>query len=297
MDNVKTGELIKARRKELGMTQRELAERLHITDRAVSKWERGLCAPDIALLEPLGSALGVSVLDLIEGERRERTEQSGRLEEGTKTVLAYSRREVAHKLSAARRRYWAVLAVLLLTAALACGALLWRSGILFVLDRRPSPDGSMVATIYSKELDGRRLGLRDATSMIVDRTQEDGYWLFTYGDREYRGLWWAPDSKKYVIAMERDGEVWMQLHWVEQNSASNLNAYLSMGVEQSELSKRGYIREGARLEIDYQFLQWAQDSTSMLIYYAFEDEAAEPHTGYFWYNCEKGTVSAVLELE
>mgnify|MGYP002564850688 CR=1 FL=1 len=42
MDNIKTGALIRERRKEKGLTQRELAERLHVTDRAVSKWERGV---------------------------------------------------------------------------------------------------------------------------------------------------------------------------------------------------------------------------------------------------------------
>lgn len=42
MDNGKTGALIKKLRKEKGMTQKELADQLHITDRAVSKWERGL---------------------------------------------------------------------------------------------------------------------------------------------------------------------------------------------------------------------------------------------------------------
>ena len=46
------------------MTQKDLAERLHITDRAVSKWERGLCAPDISLLESLAETLGVSILEL-----------------------------------------------------------------------------------------------------------------------------------------------------------------------------------------------------------------------------------------
>ena len=42
LDNIKTGALIRERRKEKGLTQRELAERLHVTDRAVSKWERGV---------------------------------------------------------------------------------------------------------------------------------------------------------------------------------------------------------------------------------------------------------------
>ena len=53
MDAIKTGTLIAQARREKGMTQKELADRLHITDRAVSKWERGLCAPDLSTLEPL----------------------------------------------------------------------------------------------------------------------------------------------------------------------------------------------------------------------------------------------------
>ena len=51
MDNAKTGALIAARRKELNLTQKELAEKLHISDRTVSKWERGAGFPDISLLE------------------------------------------------------------------------------------------------------------------------------------------------------------------------------------------------------------------------------------------------------
>ena len=70
MDNTKTGAFIRELRKEKNMTQKELADLLHITDRAVSKWERGLCAPDISLLEPLALALGTTVTELISGERQ-----------------------------------------------------------------------------------------------------------------------------------------------------------------------------------------------------------------------------------
>lgn len=69
MDNAKTGGLIAARRKELGLTQKELAEHLHISDRTVSKWERGAGFPDVSLLEPLGEALGLSAGELLRGER------------------------------------------------------------------------------------------------------------------------------------------------------------------------------------------------------------------------------------
>lgn len=69
MDREKTGALIAATRKERGLTQKELAERLHISDRAVSKWERGVGFPDVSLLEPLADALGLSVISLLHGER------------------------------------------------------------------------------------------------------------------------------------------------------------------------------------------------------------------------------------
>lgn len=71
MNREKTGELIAAARKERNMTQKELAQRLHVSDRAVSKWERGAGFPDVSLLEPLANALGLRVLDLLQGERAE----------------------------------------------------------------------------------------------------------------------------------------------------------------------------------------------------------------------------------
>ena len=69
MDKAKTGALIAAARKEKNLTQRELAAALHVSDRAISKWERGAGFPDISLLEPLADTLDLGVLDLLRGER------------------------------------------------------------------------------------------------------------------------------------------------------------------------------------------------------------------------------------
>lgn len=74
MDKEKTGALIAAARKEKNMTQRELAEMLHVSDRAVSKWERAAGFPDVGLLEPLAEALDLNVLDLLRGEEQESPE-------------------------------------------------------------------------------------------------------------------------------------------------------------------------------------------------------------------------------
>ena len=69
IDKEKFGAFIAELRKEKGLTQQELAERLFITNKAVSKWERGQSFPDVGLLNPLADNLGVTVAELLRGER------------------------------------------------------------------------------------------------------------------------------------------------------------------------------------------------------------------------------------
>ena len=59
------GEFISQKRKEKKITQKELAKCLHVTDKAVSRWERGLRFPDINTLEPLADALGITLTELM----------------------------------------------------------------------------------------------------------------------------------------------------------------------------------------------------------------------------------------
>jgi len=70
MDAHKTGAFIAALRKERGMTQAALAKQLHVTDKAVSRWERGAGLPDIQTFEPLAQALGITLLELMHAERQ-----------------------------------------------------------------------------------------------------------------------------------------------------------------------------------------------------------------------------------
>jgi len=68
MNNYVTGAVIRQLREKCGMTQSELAERIGVSDKAVSKWETAKGLPDISLLQPLARALGVSVIELMNGE-------------------------------------------------------------------------------------------------------------------------------------------------------------------------------------------------------------------------------------
>ena len=67
MDRYVTGDVIRALREKKGLTQEELAQRIFVSGKAVSKWETGKGYPDISLLEPLAAALGISVIELLSG--------------------------------------------------------------------------------------------------------------------------------------------------------------------------------------------------------------------------------------
>lgn len=108
-----TGHKIAYLRREKGLTQRELAQALHITDKAVSKWERGLNYPDISLLEPLAQTLGSNVPALLGLEESEG-------EKVADALAQLSGEERQCLLREFRLRGWitVVLGLLTLTAAL-----------------------------------------------------------------------------------------------------------------------------------------------------------------------------------
>ena len=93
MDQQKVGKFISLLRKENGLTQQELAEKLGVTDKAVSKWERGLGCPDISLLVPISEIFDVSINELLAGEKREEL-ASLDLNQANKEIIEYSSNEI-----------------------------------------------------------------------------------------------------------------------------------------------------------------------------------------------------------
>ncbi|MBP0985539.1 MAG: helix-turn-helix domain-containing protein [Oscillospiraceae bacterium] len=79
MDNYVTGAMIRSQREKKMMTQEELAARIHVSGKAVSKWETGKGYPDISLIEPLAEALGISVLELLSGDAVQNTNRSANM--------------------------------------------------------------------------------------------------------------------------------------------------------------------------------------------------------------------------
>ena len=115
MDNAKMGELIRDSRKEKGLTQKDVANKLGITDRAVSKWERGICAPDIAYIEELAEMLGLTVAELIAGQRMEQP-PAQEVESAIKETISYSQNEMKSKRKAASKRTWIAAGIILVLA-------------------------------------------------------------------------------------------------------------------------------------------------------------------------------------
>ena len=95
IDKAKFGAFVAQLRKEKGLMQKELAEKLYVSDKAVSKWERGLSIPDVAILVPLAEILGVTVTELLECRRLPKDEpmDSQQTEEIVKKVIGLSKEE------------------------------------------------------------------------------------------------------------------------------------------------------------------------------------------------------------
>jgi transcriptional regulator with XRE-family HTH domain len=79
MDCIKAGKLILSLRKEKNMTQKEIADALNISDKAISKWERGLGYPDVSLLGELSNILGVNIEKLLLGDLKPNLKDTGNL--------------------------------------------------------------------------------------------------------------------------------------------------------------------------------------------------------------------------
>ena len=115
MDATKIGTFIAAERRAKGWTQRQLAGELQLTDKAVSRWETGKGLPDVSLLLPLAAALGVSVGELLAGERQPQPPVVQAVETRTAEQLVTYTQELGPQLR--RRRACTVLAGGLLFAA------------------------------------------------------------------------------------------------------------------------------------------------------------------------------------
>ncbi len=121
MDLVKIGQYIADKRKEAGLTQRQLAEQLNMSDKSVSKWERGVCLPNVSVYKELCDILGISINEFLAGE--DITEENiVQKSEDTLMQVATDGDQRARLM----KRIIAVLSVIAFVAAFALGHALYR---------------------------------------------------------------------------------------------------------------------------------------------------------------------------
>lgn len=130
MDAGTTGRFIAQRRKQMGYTQKDLAEKLMVTDKAVSRWETGKGFPDTSLLKPLGDLLGVSVGELLAGREIAEVEMKEQTDRILLDSLKYSGRMMARMVNLVL--VLAGLALLLLPLFLAGQSYAWAAGVVLL---------------------------------------------------------------------------------------------------------------------------------------------------------------------
>lgn len=118
MEREKIGEFISGLRKSRNLTQKELAEQLGVTDKAVSKWERGAGYPDISMLRPLAEVLGTSVNELLEGEASNVSSDTD--SKDLENALDYADKIITIKENRLGKLIAAILAISLLIAVSTC---------------------------------------------------------------------------------------------------------------------------------------------------------------------------------
>lgn len=94
MDLEKIGKFIADNRKEKGLTQEELGEKLGVTNKTISRWENGNYMPDLSLLTPLSEQLGITLNELLSGEKMETGEYTKKAEENIANTVNYSNQQM-----------------------------------------------------------------------------------------------------------------------------------------------------------------------------------------------------------
>lgn len=159
MDTVKIGKYIAQKRKNLGLTQRDIAEQLGMSDKSVSKWERGVCLPDVSVYMELCRIIGISLNEFIAGEDIEQVEIQ---EKSEQNIL-----DVTKDGNYKKRRLKAIIAVLVCI----CVAVTSLSG--YLLCKRFHVETNYIEPFDENSAEMRILKLVDAGPFVLYKFSTD----------------------------------------------------------------------------------------------------------------------------
>ena len=211
LDRKKIGDLISTLRRQRGMTQKELADQLHVSDRAVSKWERGAGLPDPSLMIQLSDLLGITVNELLTGERREDRDRPPQNREEVQDAVSLFYQHVRRRARLLRGRIIAGV----------CAAALLAGGIALALkkageDRILFPPEIGCEVLQQEERVELCLEVDRSLSGVYDYTC--GYELDEYGNVALRdrSLW-----QSYTDAVSK--EVYQSLKGLDPGTLTSIN--------------------------------------------------------------------------
>ena len=151
MDQIKIGKFIAVCRKKAGLTQQQLADKFGITDKAVSKWERGIALPDSSIMLELCGALGITVNDLLSGEVVTMDNYNKNLENNLLEMV--KQKEAANRRLLKVEIVMGIVAILPLIAAVIVASTVpmeeWKGGLIVFLSMIPL----LIATPFALKIE------------------------------------------------------------------------------------------------------------------------------------------------
>ena len=270
MDLVKIGKYISEKRKNLGMTQKQLAEKIGMSDKSVSKWERGICLPDVSLYFDLCSLLGISINEFLAGEDIVHENIEKKSEENIISVVTDSKR----KQKSLKYIICALLILSILTTAVIATSL-YRANkpmnFITPMDENSvemqtvnliaGPDG---ANAYKFTTTDRYAGIKIYYSeyhkgkLLRKEPVEIGF----------EGMD-SPKNGGIIIVPDYDHAVIKLVVWTDAEAKASINLPLMEGVEGREYYIRSQIRIEGKPEILYDMedvlLAWVYDKDEIKI--------------------------------
>lgn len=215
MDQKKTGVLIAKARKEKGLTQEQLANRLHVSHTTVSKWERGLGFPEVSLLEPLAAELELTLTELFRGEAGQPMPET---EDVAEQAVQAADKDLRRSKRQTRIVLWISGLVLLSAVLWIVGSLLWEKyAAPFDLDIRGSYQSIQIPV---GDYGGRWESGHCVQISAQNWKDDHGFWLYFGGNladfgtwtKQYRNLYLLEGAYgTYTVELHRDGSFYLEL--------------------------------------------------------------------------------------
>jgi len=270
MDLVKIGKYIAGKRKNLGLTQKQLAEKIGMSDKSVSKWERGICLPDVSLYFDLCSILGISINEFLAGEDIVHENIEKKSEENIISVVTDSKR----KQKSLKYIICALLILSILTMSL-IAAFLYR-------DYKPM---NFITPMAGNSVEMQMVNLiagPDGVNAYQFTTTDKFARLKIYYSEYHQGKLLnkepveigfddmdSPKNGGIILVPDYDHAIIKLVVWTDDGSKSSVDLPLMEGVEGREYYIRSQVRIEGKPEILYDtedvLMAWVYDKDEIKI--------------------------------